>query len=574
MTIDSTIRQTRPIPVPDLRHFRISLYAGFTFSAVINLLLLSVPLYSLQVFTRAIPSYNMDTLLLLTLVTVIALTITAMLETVRARLFHRAGTWLDVAFRPKLVSESLQPGQRGKAATSLLSDLSEVRGFLVRPVFGALNDLPWTPLYLVGIYLVHPLLALVMVVGSIVLMLVAAAADALTRRPSEGARTAGGKAARMMETIAAKSDTIRALRMESSAVDRWASDAMTASAHGGTAYDRGALFGSLTKWLRYLLQIAVTGVGAALVMENHLSFGGLIATSMLIARAMTPFDQSAGGWGGMLTSLAAWRRLMPSLGHLCRPDANAGTPPGEGRLVVDGVHLVSGRDLPPILRNITFELEAGEMLCVFGPNRSGKSMLGKLLTGALRPHAGAVRLDGIDVADWRPADPMRSIAYVPQDVDLLPGTIAENISRFSGATLDEVIETARRCNLHDVVAALPDGYDTEVGTPGTHLSSGTMRLIALARAAFGHPAMIVLDEPVTNLDLQGHEAVRRFLAAAREQRITTVVLSHQSTFIEMADKVMVLKNGTIAAYGPRDQVVGPMARRPAPTPAAAAANAE
>lgn len=574
MTIDSTIRQTRPVPVPDLRHFRTSLYAGFTFSAVINLLLLSVPLYSLQVFTRAIPSYNMDTLLLLTLVTVVALTVTAMLETVRARLFHRAGTWLDVAFRPKLVSESLQSGQRGKAATSLLSDLGEVRGFLVRPVFGALNDLPWTPLYLVGIYLVHPLLALVMVVGSIVMMLVAVVADALTRRLSEGARTAGGKAARMMETIGAKSDTIRALRMESGTVDRWAGDAMTASAHSGTAYDRGALFSSVTKWLRYLLQIAVTGVGAALVMENHLSFGGLIATSMLIARAMTPFDQIAGGWSSMLTSIAAWRRLMPSLGHLCRPDANAGTTPGEGRLVVDGVHLVSGRDLPPILRNVTFDLEAGEMLCVFGPNRSGKSMLGKLLTGALRPHAGAVRLDGIDVADWRPADPLRSIAYVPQDVDLLPGTIAENISRFSGATLDEVIETARRCNLHDVIAALPDGYDTEVGNAGTHLSSGTTRLIALARAAFGHPAMIVLDEPVTNLDLQGHEAVRRFLAAAREHRVTTVVLSHQSTFMEMADKVMVLKNGTIAAYGPRDQVVGPMARRPAPTPAAAAANAE
>jgi PrtD family type I secretion system ABC transporter len=563
MTTEPTTRQACPIPAPDLRQFRTSLFAGFAFSAVINLLLLSVPLYSLQVFTRAIPSHNVNTLVMLTLVTVIALTMTAILETVRARVFGRAGNYLDVAFRPRLLQETLLSGQRGKAAKSMLADLTELKGFLVRPTFGALNDLPWTPLYLVGIYLIHPLLALLMLVGAVLLMAVAIVGDAVTRRLNDGARQAGGRAGHMLEAVVGKSDTVRALRMEDGVLGRWQDEALTAGGHGGQAFERSALMSSLIKWLRYLLQIAVTGVGAALVMENHLSFGGLIATSMLIGRAMTPFDQIAGGWASLLTSIAAWRRLMPVLTAMCGARSRIGVPAGEGRLVIENVHVVPHRDQPPALRNVSFSLEPGEMLCVFGPNRSGKSTLARLITGAQRAHAGAVRLDGIEVAEWRPADPLRSIAYVPQQTDLLPGTIAENIARFSGASLDEVIETAKRCNLDEVIRALPNGYATDVSDAAGLLAGGTERLVALARAAIGHPVMIVLDEPITNLDLPGHEAVRRFLMAAREHKITTVVLSHQSAFMEIADKVMVLKDGTVAAYGPRDQVVGgPVQRRP------------
>lgn len=571
MTTEPSIRQSCPIPAPDLRQFRTSLFAGFAFSAVINLLMLSVPLYSLQVFTRAIPSHNVDTLVMLTLVTVIALTITAMLEAVRSRLFSRTGNYLDVAFRPRLLTEAMHQGARGKAANAMLADLTEVKGFLVRPTFGALNDLAWTPLYVVGIYLIHPLLSLLMVVGAILLLAVAIVGDAMTRRLNDSARQATGRAGRMLEAISGKSDTVRALRMEDGALNRWQAEALAAGAHGGDAFERSTTMSSFIKWLRYLLQIAVTGVGAALVMENHLSFGGLIATSMLIGRAMTPFDQIAGGWTSLLTSIAAWRRLIPALTLLCGSRDKAGVPAGEGRIVVEGVHVAPSREQPPVLRNVSFSLEPGEMLCVFGPNRSGKSTLARLLAGAQRPQVGAVRLDGMDVADWRPADPLRSIAYVPQQTDLLPGTIAENIARFSGAPLDEIIETAKRCNLDEVIRALPNGYATDVSDAAGLLAGGTERLVALARAAIGHPVMIILDEPVTNLDLPGHEAVRRFLVAAREHKITTVVLSHQSAFMELADKVMVLKDGMVAAYGPRDQVVGGPAQQRRPVVAAASA---
>lgn len=569
MTTEPSIRQACPIPAPDLRQFRTSLFAGFAFSAVINLLLLSVPLYSLQVFTRAIPSHNVDTLVMLTLVVVIALTMTAMLETVRARLFSRAGNYLDVAFRQRLLRGTLQQGQRGRTAKGMLADLTEIKGFLVRPTFTALNDLPWTPLYLAGIYLIHPLLALMMVLGATLLMVVATVGDALTRHLNDGARQAGGRAGQMLEAVAGKSDTVRALRMEDGVLGHWQDEALTAGGHGGQAFERVALTSSLIKWLRYLLQISVTGVGAALVMENHLSFGGLIATSMLVGRAMTPFDQMAGGWSSLRTSIGAWRRLMPALTVMCGVRGRAGMPAGDGRLVVEAVHVVPSRDQAPVLRNVSFTLEPGEMLCVFGPNRSGKSTLARLVTGAQRPQAGTVRLDGIDVADWQPADPLRSIAYVPQQTDLLPGTIADNIARFSGASLDEVVATARRCNLDEVIRALPNGYATDVLEAAGLLAGGTERLVALARAAIGRPVMIVLDEPITNLDLPGHEAVRRFLTAAREQKITTVVLSHQSAFMEIADKVMVLKEGVVAAYGPRDQVVGPVQRRPVVAAAAA-----
>jgi PrtD family type I secretion system ABC transporter len=565
MSTQTPSRPSRAVPLPRLRTFRTALVAGFVFSAFINVLMLSQSLYSLQVFTRAIPTGNFDTLVMLTVVTVLMLSIAAALEALRTRIFHRAGTYLEVAYRPRLMVEQAEGGQRGRAAQQLLADLAELRGFLARPQFTGLLDLPWFPLYAVAIYVIHPLLAVVMGVGTLLLVAIAVVSDAMTARHNDGARFAGGRAGRYAEALAVRGDTVRGLRVQGGVIDRWEEAALAAHAQTGLAADRGAVTGALTKWVRFLLQIAATGVAAMLVMENHLSFGAMIATTMLIGKAMTPIDQITGGWAPMLKSLAAWRRVVPQLRALSGPER---THPGvdvQGRIAVENVLVLAGRDQKPILRNVSFDLEPGELLCVFGPNRAGKSTLAKLLTGAMRPYAGSVRIDGIDAAELRPADPLRGISYVPQHAEMLPGSIADNIARFTGAEREAVVAIAREFGLHEVIQALPQGYETDMGEAlATGLiSGGTERLVALARAAFGQPRLIVLDEAVTNLDMPGHEAVRRFLASARARRATVVVLSHQSTFLEAADKVLVLKDGTVAAYGPRDQVVRPAQRRPA-----------
>ncbi|WP_207478521.1 type I secretion system permease/ATPase [Arenibaculum pallidiluteum] len=570
----STQFQTRPkraVPVPGLRTFRTALIAGISFSAAINILMLALPLYSLQVFTRAIPTGNYDTLVMITVVTVLALTMASALEALRTKLFARAGTYLDVAFRPRLLAEHAEGGQRSRAAQPLLNDLSELRAFLGRPQFQGLLDLPWFPLYAVAIFVIHPLLGAVLAVGTLALVALAVISEMLTARWNEGARQVGSRGQRLAESLSAQGETVRALRVQEALLDRWSEAALAANAQSGVAADRVAVLGTITRWVRYMVQIGAYGVAATLVMEHHLSFGAMIATSMLIGKAMTPIDQITGGWGPMLRSIGAWRRVVPALRLLSGHERSRAGVDIRGRIVVDNALVLAGREQKPVLRNVSFELQPGELLCVFGPNRSGKSTLGKLLTGSLRPYAGAVRIDGIDAADIRPADPLRGIAYVSEQADLLPGTIAENIARYIDVDRAEIERTASEFGLHEVIRALPQGYDTDVLEARTNgqLSGGTERLIALARAGFGDPRIVVLDEAVTNLDMPGHEAVRRFLARCRQRGATVVVLSHQSTFLEVADKVLVLKDGTVAAYGPRDQVVRPQPRR-----AAVAAGAE
>jgi ABC-type protease/lipase transport system fused ATPase/permease subunit len=353
--------------------------------------------------------------------------------------------------------------------------------------------------------------------------------------------------------------------MTRAAVRRWAFDALSATRDSSTALERSATVLAITKWLRLMLQVGVTGVGAMLVIDNQLSMGGMIATSLLVGRAMSPIEQIAAAWGPTGRAFSAWRRASQRLkAPLRRP-----IPPqaGAGHINAENVLLIAASDQRPVLRSINFSLLAGEALCVFGANRAGKSALARVLVGAVKPQGGAVRLDGVEVSGWRPTDPQTSIGYMPQSLDLLPGTIGENIARFTPDADGVLIAAAKAVGIHDMIAALPQGYDTDIAN--APLSEGTLRLIMLARAAFGTPSLLVLDEPATHLDAQGIEAVRRFLACAKKNRITAVILSNANTFLALADKVMVLEQGRVTAFGPRDQIVG-VRPNPALTPLAVA----
>lgn len=537
--------------LPGRGFFTRTLVAAFVFSAAINLLQLSLPLYSLQVFSRAIPSNNIDTLIMLSLVVVMALTMTALLEVVRTRLFTRTGNALEVAWRPRLSAEVLDSTARGRPDAQSLNDLMEVRGAIARPTTAAVLDLPWTPLYVIGIYLIHPLLAGLLMVGMVLIIAFGWLGHAAIRGLMEDSKLPGGRAQRLFDAVQSRAATVRALRMAPTALDSVVRDSMTAAALAGRSAERSATIGAATKWVRMVLQIAVTGVGAWLVMEQHLSFGGMIATSMLVGRAMAAVEQTAGSWGPLVKSVQAARRLLPLLSKLSREPVRDAVPVTPQRLTLENVLFVSPRDQKPILRSVSMAVEAGHVACVLGPNRAGKSVLARLLAGIQAPSAGTVRLGGLAVTALVPDDPRSGIGYLPQSSDLLPGTIAENIARFQDAPMAEIRAAAERAGVHAIIEGLPQGYDTNTEDPVTPIGGSFAKLIALARAGFGTPALVVMDDPVSGLDENGVAAVRTFVAAMKEQGATVIALCHQPAFLDMADKTFVLQNGMAMEAQPR-----------------------
>lgn len=548
--------------------FTSTFVCGFIFSAVINLLLLSMPLYSLQLFSRVIPSGNLNTLAMLTIIVVIALSIMALLEGVRTCIFSRAGNRLEVAYRHRLLADAVDATARGRPDATPLADLTEVRSFLSRPTFAALNDLPWMPLYVVVIYLIHPLLAILMIVGSLLLILFAFLSHWATQGLSECNRSAAGRSARMLDALHSRVDLLRALSMRDTAITRWQRDNLTSTAYAGMMAERGGVFGSWIKWVRYLLQVAVSGVGAALVIDNHLSLGGMIATSMLVGRAMAPLEQLSAALVPTWKSIRAWSRLHGHVRRLGQARSRQAGAPIQGRLTAENVLYISPHDQKPILKSLSFDLTPGETLCIYGPNRSGKSTLGRILCGALKPHAGSVRIGGQDISAWYPEDPRDGIGYMPQHAEPFPGTIGEMIARFVPDCPEETIATARWAGVHDLVSALPNGYETDVSEMPGLMTGGTERLLALARAGFGRPPLLVLDEPIANLDIAGVEQVRKALVDVKQRGITIVILSQATAFLDLADRVMVIANGAITAFGPRDQVIGPIQGKARPLPAA------
>ncbi|WP_247872584.1 ATP-binding cassette domain-containing protein [Azospirillum sp. TSO35-2] len=512
-----------------------------------------MPIYSLQVFSRAIPSGNYDTLAMLTIIVVMALSLSALLEMLRSRLLARAGNALEVKWRRRLTADALDAAGRGRPDNGPLADLMELKGAFSRPSLPALMDLPWAPLYVVGIYVIHPMLALLLVVSMAIMAVMGWIGHAAVREVNDESKLPASRAQKLFEALASKSDTVRGLRMGGSALDSVNRDFLTASALQGQGYERSAAIGAATKWVRMVLQIAVTAVGAWLVIEQHLSFGGMIATSMLVGRGLAPIEQTAGAWGALQRSAQAVRRLLPLLKRLSREPERPSVPVESERLTVENLLFVSPRDQKPILRSVTFTVEPGETICVAGPNRSGKSVLARLLAGVAIPSAGTVRLGGLSIATLTPETADQGIGYLPQQVDLLPGSIADNIARFASATREQVEAAAKAAGIHEWIESLPAGYETEVTDPLCPITGASARQIGLARAAFGQPPLLVLDEPTAGLDELGMKAVRAFVMECRSRGATVIVLTHSPVFVDLSDRTYVLKNGMAMELPRQDQ---------------------
>jgi len=540
-----------------IRQLRARVPLLFAFSFFINLLILSVPVYMMQIFDRALSSGRVETLVLLTFVAGLAALAFGLLDTARGRFVARASGWLERKLAPELIGASFKDALNAKGTgAQSLRDLSTVRGFVSGNGFLTLLDAPWVPVFLVVIWLMHPMLGLVGVGGALLLFAAAVANEYVSRKPLNEAERINLINQQQISSAVYGAEAIEAMGMRPALLARWVAKSEEAAGLQSRAADSGALIVGLTKFVRMLVQILVLGVGCYLVLNADLTAGGMIAASILLGRALAPVEQSISIWRNLVVARNAWGRLIEILNR--HPDTNERLhlPVPAGRLACEKVGLFRVGREQPILQEITFAISEGEMLGIIGPSASGKSSLCKLLVGVWQPTRGTVRLDGADIFRWPSEQLGPYVGYVPQDTELYSGSVAANIARLSPCPdAKAVLEAAMAAGVHEMILRLPDGYETEIGAGGSYLSGGQRQRIALARALYNKPRLIVLDEPNANLDSEGEMCLLRALERAKEWGATIVVVAHQPYMLRSADKVLYLAEGRMRAFGSRDEVM-------------------
>jgi PrtD family type I secretion system ABC transporter len=515
-------------------------YAGL-FSLAINLLLLAAPLYMLQVFDRVLASRSQETLLVLTLATVGALLVMAALDAIRATLLVAAGIALDRRLGPRVLTKVLAHASTDPLA---LRDVNTLRNFLSGPGVIALFDAPWLPLFLLVILLFHPLLGVIAFAGAAVMLLLAFCNERALRKPLADLHGSGRKAGRYIDLATRNAEVIAGLGMLPAVTRRWTSMNEAALGAQRRAGGIGGGFSGLTKFTRQLIQVAMLAAGAWLVIEQQVTAGVMIAATILLGRALAPVELLLAGWRSLVEARAAWGRLGKVLNETSPETAHTELPAPAGSLQVEKVSF-------GVLRGVSFRLAAGESLGIIGPSAAGKSTLARLLIGVCKPAAGTVRLDGADVASWPREALGPHIGYLPQDVELFAGSVADNIARLGESDPTGVIRAAQLAALHELILRLPKGYDSDVAA----LSPGQCQRIALARALYGTPRVVVLDEPNANLDHEGDQALVAALRRLKEEGTTVVMVAHRPSLLAGVDKLLVLRDGVVEAFGARNDVM-------------------
>jgi len=541
------------------------------FSFFINALMLTVPLYMLQIYDRVLASRSTSTLLLLTLVTLGLLVTFGILEWARSRVMVRVSTSLDDRVNLSLLSAILAERLRGENTGhgQPLRDLETLRGFLTGPGLLAFFDAPWTPLFIAVIFVFHPLLGYIALAGALVLFAIALLSEISTRTPLRKAAGSMISANSFAEASLRNAEVIQALGMMPGLFRRWLVRHQSGIAWQSVASDRAGSLTAAAKVLRQILQVAILGVGAYLAIQHVITPGVMIVASIVMGRALAPVEGAINSWRHFLSARSAYDRLKGLFERASRDGEAMQLPRPEGALSVESLYAAPPGVERPVLSDISFALASGEVLGLVGPSAAGKSTLARLLVGVWSPMAGKVRLDGAEIHHWDQEALGPHIGYLPQDVELFDGTVSENIARFTDAESDEVVKAARLAGVHDMILRLPQGYDTQIGEGGSVLSGGQRQRIALARALFGEPVLIILDEPNASLDAEGDKALSEALVELKRAGTTVIVIAHRASIIGVADKLLVLRDGRVEAFGPAAEVL-PQVSRPHPVVSAQA----
>ncbi|BEP62343.1 type I secretion system permease/ATPase [Variovorax sp. V213] len=528
--------------------------AGFSF--FVNLLLLAPALFMLQVFDRVLTSQSQETLLVLLLGVGVALGLMLMLDYLRSRLQGVAGNLIADQLSPVVAKVMLARTARRaeRAPCEGLRDVAALRNLFSSQGLLALFDVPWTFVYVAVIWLAHPMLGMAAAAASVLMLILAVVNDRITRRDIEALQKEAARATRYLESSMQNAELAQSLGMGEAVIGRWRDlNAGVAALQGPTARKSVAM-AALTRTTRQAVQVLLQALGAYLVITGEGTPGILVACTILLGRALAPVEQVVGSWRVLAEGRLAFARLSEVLRVAERQPQRMALPAPSGRLHAEGLVFRPPQGERMILAGVSLSLEPGESLAITGPSGAGKSTLVRLLTGLWRPHAGVVRLDDVDLAQWPREELGPWLGYVPQDVELFAGTVADNIARLGEVDPDKVVQAAQRAGVHALILTLPEGYDTVVDNMGVMLSPGQRQRIALARALYGNPKLLVLDEPNSNLDGAGELALGEALRALRGQ-VTVIVVTHRSALVQHMDKLMVLEAGRVKQYGPVAEVV-------------------
>ena len=547
-------------------------YAVALFSAVINLLMLVGPLYMMQVYDRVLTSGSMPTLLFLSAAAIFLILSSALLEAVRARLLVRIGGQLDDSIsRPIFDGLMDQAVKSGETRSQALKDAATVRGFLTGPGVIGLFDAPWAPIFLAIIFLVHPILGITATIGAAILFGIALVNELVTRKPLSKAGGYDIAASNYVDSVLRNAEVVKALGMGNAIGGRWLDRHVRSQGEAAVAGDRGGVITGMTKFVRPVLQVAMLGIGAYLVLQQEITAGVMIASSIILGRALAPVEQAINNWKNVVSARNANTRLKEFIEELGDPKEPMRLPAPKGNMTVHKLVAAPPGQQVPVIKGVSFQVRAGECIGIIGPSAAGKSTLARALLGVWLPSSGVVRLDGADIAQWDRAELGPHIGYLPQDIELFDGTVSDNICRFGQPDPEAIHAAAQLAGAHEMILGLPQGYDTPIGGSGSRLSGGQRQRIGLARALFGSPRLVILDEPNSSLDGEGEEALRNAILQLKDNQVTVFVIAHRPSVLAVADRLLVLRNGMIEQFGPREEVMAqltrPVERRPITAPA-------
>jgi PrtD family type I secretion system ABC transporter len=532
---------------------------AFTFSAVSNLLYLAMPLYTFQIYGRVLTSQSEATLWVLTLVTLFVFAISSMVDDYRARILINFGMVFDQRVSGHIFSGLFDAAVRGdpSAKSQAMRDLDTFRQTITGVGAAALFDLPWIFIFLAVLFAIDPLIGLVTTVGAVGLLLLALAQEKAIRPSQKEAIDAQLKSYGFTEAALRNAEVVRAMGMLPPLGAAWARHRAVSMEQGAETSEKSNLYSDIIKSLRMGMQVLVVAIGAYLILEGKIHSGMLFANMILASRALAPIERLVGAWETINGGIRAHERLTTLLGRAEAPATHVTSLPRPiGRLSSEGVGFALPGSQRLFIMGVNFTLEPGEVLGLVGPSGAGKSTLARLLMGIWKPTTGTVRLDGADVFAWDRADFGRHVGYLPQDTELFAGTVRDNIARFQEDVTDEdVVAAAKQAGAYDLIARMPKSFDTEVGEGGVVLSAGQRQRVGLARALLRDPAYIVLDEPNASLDAEGEEALAKAIESVKARGATVVVISHKISVFRAADKMLLMRDGRMEAFGPRDQIL-------------------
>ena len=526
------------------------------FSLVINLLMLASPLYMLQVYDRVLTAGRAGTLVMLTLMATVALAVMCALDALRSAMAVRVGCWLNERLGPIYLACAMRGRLRGDpGGTELLRDISQLQNFIAMQGLNAFFDAPWVPVFVALIWILHPMLGMVAVGGAVVLFVLSIANELATRRANATAHRRQIEASLFADATIRNAEIVQAMHMLPAMADRWA--AINASVLDGLrrSGDVGGAILAITKFTRFFVQVAILGVGAWLVINSHLTAGVMIAASILLGRALAPVELAIGMWRNFAGARLSYARLKTAIAENPPPLPRTRLPEPHGKVAAEAVSYLTPNTAKLVLSDVSCSVEPGEVLAIIGPSGAGKSTLCRLMVGLALPNVGQVRLDGSPIHHWDGEQIGRHVGFLPQDVELFAGSVRDNIARMQSAEDEAIVRAATLAHAHDMIQHLPQGYDTLIGEGGVRLSGGQRQRVALARAVFGNPRFVVLDEPNANLDQAGETALTTAIAELKRTGVALVIVGHRPSTLELADKVLVLKDGRAAMFGERDEVL-------------------